>query len=773
MLRTRLISAGKLATLVIFVSLVVSLGVYLVKHNRGTLIGQAGAKLQGRVVAILNNSRYSHEVQGQVRFVLTAATDKSYEDGTHELESVRLESHGTNGTRNDVVTSDRASVSDISDLGHLDAEFISNVDLETSDGLSLKTNYMKFSQTLNTVETPEVVTFERKNLAGKCTGMLIEASVERVHMLKDVDVTLKPEGSAESPKAGKSKGATLAGKPKDPVRITGDSAVLEKQEHQIKFTGYVVVTKVSDEMRADQMTGYLDGANHVERIEARSNSYLKQSGKAEIKSNDMDFFFAGGQRLEKALASGGVYAKSLGPQPIREAWSDTCEATFIEGAQGNNNVDALKLETNARVKVHAPAATGARNPAERDFTANTINLKFFPDGGGMRTADGAGSTVMTITPVRAEGGAEKKTLKAPHMLATFFEGENQIKTFNADGGVRVDLESMVAGGHPPRTTTSERLTATFSAESQDIDRVTQEGNFKFNEGDRNGEAQRAIYDAGIELLSLRGQRPVGWDTKARTQADEIDYDQKNDETHARGNVRTTYINRDTPGGAMPFRPGDKGGEKKKKTPIYITSERADARNEDGIAIYTGDARGWQDDNFVKADRLELYKSDNHMVAIGHVDSALYTVEREISPGKREVVPAFATSDRMTYSDAERKVHYEGKVKARQGTDRIDAADLNVYLKSEVNEVDHKVAEGQVELVQPGRHGFGDKLTYTTEDGRAVLVGKSAKVQDEESGSTMGSRLTFYNRDDKILVDNQHGTGRVRSTHRLNKSKENR
>src|ERR1700731_1338126 len=117
MLRTRLISAGKLATLVIFVSLVVSLGVYLVKHNLGTLIGQAGAKLQGRVVAILNNSRYSHEVQGQVRFVLTAATDKSYEDGTHELESVRLESHGTNGTRNDVVTSDRASVSDISDLG--------------------------------------------------------------------------------------------------------------------------------------------------------------------------------------------------------------------------------------------------------------------------------------------------------------------------------------------------------------------------------------------------------------------------------------------------------------------------------------------------------------------------------------------------------------------------------------------------------------------------------------------------------------------------------
>jgi hypothetical protein len=52
-----------------------------------------------------------------------------------------------------------------------------------------------------------------------------------------------------------------------------------------------------------------------------------------------------------------------------------------------------------------------------------------------------------------------------------------------------------------------------------------------------------------------------------------------------------------------------------------------------------------------------------------------------------------------------------------------------------------------------------------------LGGKAAKVEDAERGSTMGSQLTFYSRDDKIVVENRQGTGRVRSTHRLTKSNE--
>ena len=255
-----------------------------------------------------------------------------------------------------------------------------------------------------------------------------------------------------------------------------------------------------------------------------------------------------------------------------------------------------------------------------------------------------------------------------------------------------------------------------------------------------------------------------WDLKGRTQADEIDYDRQRDETHARGDVRTTYYSRETTNDSTPF--------KNTKSPIFITAERADAQNEVGVAVYTINARGWQDDNFIKADRIELYQDDKRMAASGNVESALYQTRRETSPGKREVVPGFATAERMTYSDTDRKIHYEGNVKARQGTDRIEASSVDVFLKEETSEVDHLNADGNVVLTQPGRRGVGDKLAYTSEDGRAVLTGKSARVDDVEKGATMGSQLTFYSHDDRVSVENQQGAGRVKSIHRLTKSKTN-
>ena len=415
--------------------------------------------------------------------------------------------------------------------------------------------------------------------------------------------------------------------------------------------------------------------------------------------------------------------------------------------------------------MHAPAAANVGvNPTERELTADEVTMQFFPDGRNIKLADAVGSAVMTITPVRAVRGADKKTIRAPRMNAIFFDEGNRVKSFTATDGVRVELEALLANSRPLRVTTSKTARADFLEDSQDIDHVSQDGNFKYNEGDRNALADRAVYDGQNEVLNLRGKRPMVWDAKGRTQADEIDYDRGRDETHARGDVRTTYYSRESSNDSTPF--------KNTKSPIFITSERADARNEDGVAVYTINARGWQDDNFVKADRIELYQDDQRMVAIGNVESALYQVKRETSPGKREEVPGFATAERMTYSDTDRKVHYEGSVKARQGTDRIDASAVDVYLKQDVNEVDHMNAEGNVVLTQPGRRGVGDKLAYSSDDGRAVLSGRAARVDDVEKGSTMGSQLTFYSHDDRVSVENQQGAGRVKSIHRLTKSKTN-
>ena len=77
------------------------------------------------------------------------------------------------------------------------------------------------------------------------------------------------------------------------------------------FNNKVTVRQGGDEMRADNMKGFLTPEDKFERLEARGDSYLKQAEKAEIKSRDMDFFFAD-QRLVRALATGEASVNSLG-----------------------------------------------------------------------------------------------------------------------------------------------------------------------------------------------------------------------------------------------------------------------------------------------------------------------------------------------------------------------------------------------------------------------------------------------------------------------------
>jgi lipopolysaccharide transport protein LptA/LPS export ABC transporter protein LptC len=813
MLRTRLLSVGKLLTLVLFGFIVVASVVYLVHHFKKPRGGPEGSQLQSDIVGIFHNTTYKHESNGHIRFVLTAGTDTSYRNGTHELETVRLESNGVDGTRHDVVTADHGKVINTSDLDKLEAEFKSNVKVETSDGLVLTTEYLKFDQATNTVSTPELVRFERKNVEGRSTGMMIEAAIERVHLLKDVTATVKPEqpepaadskgkgsgpgksdagksSTAKSgvpksgaPKSGKGKsggeklakasapaapaahrGASLASnKMKAPTTISGNSALLEKREHRVSFTGNVVITQGSDEMRSDNMVGYLDASNHIERIEARGNSSMKHADVAEVTAPNMDFFIEDGKRLDHAVGSGGVYARSLSADPLREANADSAVITFVEGDQGNL-VDTLTADGNAVVHMHAPAPKDERaNPTDREIKGDHLALKFFPDGKNLKTAEAQGNAILNITPTKAIRGADKKSMHAPRMTADFFEDGNRVKAVNSEGGVKLELEALVPGKHPLRVTTSRTFTATFLPDSQDIEKAVQEGNFTYNEGDRNATADRAIYDGPSDFLSLRGKRPTGWDEKSRIQADEIDYDNRNNESHARGDVRSTYYDPGPAGNGTPF--------KKKNSPVLISADRADERNDDSVIIYKGNAHGWQDDNFVKADVIELYQDPKHMVAVGGVQTGLYTIERETSPGKKEVVPVFATSDRMTYSDEDRLVHYEGNVKAKQGTDRIDSSLADIYLKQDSNDLDHLFAKGNVDLIQTGRHGTGDTLTYTADDGRGVLVGRSARIDDAEKGSVMGAELTFYSHDDKVLVENQHGTGRVRSIHNGAKGKE--
>ena len=307
--------------------------------------------------------------------------------------------------------------------------------------------------------------------------------------------------------------------------------------------------------------------------------------------------------------------------------------------------------------------------------------------------------------------------------------------------------------------TGNKLTALLEAVTQEVTEVIVDGNAKLDEGERHATAAKANFLASSRTVLMRG-KPQLWDNVARTDAQEIDANIDTGESLARTRVRTTYYSKETTNGAAPF--------KKSKAPVFVSSDRATFRHRENAAKYEGNARAWQDDNFIRGEVLELDNGERTMIATGNAQSALYNFEREVEKGKKEIVPVFGAADQIHYFDKDKLVRYTNKVKMRQGTDQIDAATADVTVDDEYK-MTRFVAQREVVLTQPQRIGKGNQLEYTAATDEAVLTGNLASIEDRENDATSkGARLTLHLRDARITASDEGGTKRVKTTHRIKK-----
>ena len=79
------------------------------------------------------------------------------------------------------------------------------------------------------------------------------------------------------------------------------------------------------------------------------------------------------------------------------------------------------------------------------------------------------------------------------------------------------------------------------------------------------------------------------------------------------------------------------------------------------------------------------------------------------------------------------------------------------------QLDRIVAEGHVVIQEPARRAEGEKLVYTAADDKFVLTGGSPSIFDAERGKITGDSLTFYKRDDRVLVEGRETSPTVTQT----------
>lgn len=760
-LRARAPLVARAAALVVLVAAIVFVAVsyYNRRHADKFRLRSETPELSKTVKGIVEGYEQRLMKHDRLYLWLRASRDVTFTDDHHELEQVSLAVYPPVGDKPDQITANKA----IYDPKQSVITFVGNVKVETKDALKVSTESLAYDQNSEIAQTEVAIAFDRENVSGHSVGAVVESKTKKLELKKEVEITVQPEVLKDA----KAQSASPASSRSRPVTIRSAHALFEQESMKMTFSGGVSAVQDHDLMSGETLYATLNQQRHLQKLEIRTNSYLRsmEPGRsAEVHSVDMDFFLDNDQRLERAVAMRDAGGKSLdADSELQLTGANLIEVLFQ--AQGDRSLlKQMRTEGRSVINLSAPKSK-ANDPraANKRLTADTVKLNWRVTGRDLDKAEAVGNAELFVDPVVKNAQADTKTLTAPRIDCDFYETGNLAKAFTATGGAKAVITPVQqVEDRGTRTLTSQKMTALFVQSTQDIDRMDAQGDAKFNENDRNGVATNIAYTAADNTVRLRGGDPTVWDSRARTKGVELDSDLTNHVSYSRGKTATTYYSQEQTNGATPF--------SKVKSPVYVVSDRGEFHSDSGVAIYTGSARAWQDDNFVRGDRITIYVNEKKMDAIGHVQSQIYNARRK-TEGAVSTVPVFATGDSMFYSDPNRILHYEGNVDIRQGTDRVTSGVADVYLLRESSEVEKTIAQRSVVLTQPNRKGTGDWIQYTSADEVAVLKGNPARVEDVEKGSTEGNRLTVYMRDGRVIADDVRGPespGRVRSTHKVKK-----
>jgi len=690
------------------------------------------------IEVVSNDFQYLHKEGDITRLVLQAKRDTAFVNGRHKLEGVELQTFDAQGQPTGKLTAETCDY----DPTARTSDFRGNVVLTTTQGLTVKTESIRYDREAEAATTSDPVQFVRGRVSGEARGAQFDGKADRLVLEKDVRTTVTPE------------------KPTQPTTvITAGRAEYLAREKRLVLGQGARVTQRGDALAAQTLIAQLDDAQRLRRVEAQTAATLQSAEKGFVLTASVltfDFDPLGG--LTQAVGTGQPVLRQQTETEHREVTGERLEASFTRGANASE-ITRAQATGSARLHIEPVRVTAGRTPERKNLQSDTLRVTFAPGGQVMQSAEADGAAVLTVAPLAPTPRSESKILRAPRLTADFYP-DGKVQTCTATGGVEMRAEPALDNSlRIPRRTTSDRAEATFDAAQGELVRIVQTGQVAFEEGPRQARAEQATFLRAQEVVELRGRekRPVVWDETLRAEARELDLSTAARSHVARGDVRTTYYEaRQT---------GNTGMFGQPMAPVFITAQEAQV--EPQRAVFTGEARCWQGDSFVRGDRLELFKADRRLTATGHVSTAFYRLARPASPkaaSTPEDAPVFGTAQTFTYSDVERRARYTREVRLTQSDTTLTAGEVEIELAARENRLERLTATNQVVIVQPGRRVTGDLARYTAADDRYVVVGNLARVEDVERGVSIAPEISFIKSEGIVRASGGAKGQRIRTTY---------
>ena len=788
-----------LAATAILLTLVVTAMYFYARSQATNVLKTIPGKIGFDIKQTANGFQFSKSDGKRTLFTVQASDVKEFKlNGNAELHKVSIILYGRDSSRFDQIYGDdfayNQKTGDVTAKGDVQIDLVANPTGQTSPDQStpkelknpihLKTRDLVFNKETGNASTDARVELRTPQASGWAVGVQYAGKTNVLTLSSQVHVELSgPDASVLEAEHG---------------IVTNDPRTIVLDRPRLK--------RESGTMHADQATIYLDSQNEVERVMASGNVTSEtRAGKAVVHKDDAkppaeiqgradhaDFEFIQGQELvHTATLTGNVHIDQAGAQPIHgDAGRVILDFAGDNELKKVHALDGVRLTQTAAGDNSPTESKAGNSPQEFQLTAPIIDFDV-AEGNLLRHAQTSGAAQMTITQTPQVSGsapaskAERTVVTAGKFDADFAatDGHNQLTSVHGAPDARIVNSS---DGQPERVSTSQAVDASFLPRGG-IQSVTQTGNVVYSDSQATDKkmqawADVARYTPADQMLVLTGSPRVA-NGGMQTTANSVRINRATGDALAEGDVKSTYSElQEQPNGALLA----------SSSPIHVTSRTMTAHNNTGVALYTGKARLWQDANVIEAPSIQFDRDHRSVTAQGTAAQPVQTVlvqtekpgeksakPSETQPAKKsaasgESSPISITGLKLTYADAERRAHYEGGVIARGSMFTASAKTLDAYLlphgptnknqpATGPGQLDHMVAEGGVVIQQPKRRAEGEKLVYTTAEDKFVLTGGTPSIFDAEQGKITGVSLTFFRRDDRVLVEGEASTPVVTTT----------
>jgi lipopolysaccharide export system protein LptA len=739
---------------------------FYARHRITNALQQVPSKIGLEIKQSATGFSISKSEQGRTLFTIQASKAVQFKEGGHaELHDVQITLYGSDSSRFDQIRG--ADFEYDQKTGNVIAKGEVQMDLQSNpEGLlhpdqspptdlknpvHLKTSGLVFNQNTGDAHTKERVDFELPQGNGSAVGVNYAAKANVLTLQSQVNLVFS--------------GATAA-------TVTAVRATITKDPHHV-LLDQVHLESGARQCNADEATLFLRPDNTVDRVLARGNVLVTAEGprRAEARSEQLELIMAKERNLlRSAVFSGDVRvlvadAKSTaGNQPQQEWPMQGGAGRVALEFSGKNLLTKVHAEDHVRLLQHQNSAKTSAGAQDLELTAQGLDFFETPVPGNKGTrldrAETSGVAQITLRPAIGSG---PQTLATAAKFTAHFDELGQFSSVHGEPEARIVSQDP---GEPDRVSTSRMVDAVFLP-GGGIQSLVQQGGVTYVDGGRKAWGERARYTPSDQVLILSGS-PRVVDGGMTTTANSMRLNRATGDAFAEGDVKSTYSElKPQPGGAL----------LSSSSPIHVTARAMSAHRTSAVALYTGNARLWQDANAVEAQSIEFNRDDRSMVATGSASSQTVStvfVQNERSDGSRSGTPTLIaiTSTRLTYADNERKAHFEGDVVAKGADVTITAKKMDAFLSargrtnqplSGAGKLDKIVAQDEVVVVQPERRATGDLLTYTASDDKFVLTGGPPSIFDAEHGKITGVSLTFFRRDDRVLVEGNNTSPAVTQT----------